>query len=129
MSSWGKKTDHDPKDPTAKEDPRDAPPPDVPAKQAPMRLNKETADPQAEINPHNEALAQHPVENAEQKLNEAEEYLKDTHLGRLQAWKQRVFLGGPRSGDWDEFDQLINEGKETVAPKRGVSGTKAKADK
>lgn len=129
MSSWGtKKTDTNNTDSNqaAKDqpNPKDAPPPETPAKQAPMRLNKETVDPEAEINPHNEALAQRPVEDAEQKLNDAEEYLKGTHLGKLQAWKQRVFLGGPRSGDWDEFDQLINEGRETIAPKR-----RAKADK
>lgn len=118
MSSWGKKSE-----PTNNNEPApkadntttegtkgDAPPPENPPQQAPMRLNKETADPEALINPHNEALAQRPVENAEQKMNAAEEFLrKGTHLGRLQDWKQRVFLGGPRQGEWEEFDQIIQD--------------------
>jgi hypothetical protein len=33
-------------------------------------------------------------------------------LDKLRAWKRRVFLGGPRSGDWEEFDQIIADGTD-----------------
>ncbi len=28
-------------------------------------------------------------------------------LARLRAWKKRIFLGGPSSADWEEFDRII----------------------
>lgn len=28
-------------------------------------------------------------------------------LERLRAWKRRVYLGGPRGADWEEFDQIV----------------------
>ena len=96
----------------------DAPPP-PPAKQAPLMPNRETAnEPDQAINPHNEALGQRPFENAEQKLNEADEWFRTTHVGKLAEWKRRVFLGGPKSSDWEEFDTLIDEGKNDVKQRR-----------
>lgn len=82
----------------------------LPAKQAPMHLNRETAqDPDQAVNPHNEALAQRPVEDANERLRDAELAEKDSPLSKLEAWKQRTFLGGPRDADWQEFDELIAE--------------------
>jgi hypothetical protein len=111
----------------------DAPdPPHV--KQAPLLPNRETAnEPDQSINPHNTALGQRPMEGAEQKIAEAEEWLRDSHLGRLQEWKRRVFLGGPKSADWDEFDAFVEEGTKQErtrrTPPRASSTTSASATK
>lgn len=81
-----------------------------PTKQAPMHLNPETAhDPDQDVNPHNEALAQRPQPDANERLRDAELAEQNTTRGRLKAWRNRNFLGGPSSAAWEEFDQLIDE--------------------
>lgn len=83
-----------------------------------MRLNRETAGPASLINPHNEALAQWPLEDAEKKLNEAETFLsgESGHLSKLAAWKQKYFLGGPSSAGWEEFDDLVADAAKDQEP-------------
>lgn len=76
-----------------------------------MRFNKETVGPATLINPHNEALAQWPLADAEKRLNEAEKFLGEKlgPGGKFLVWKQKYFLGGPTSAGWEEFDDLVAE--------------------
>lgn len=107
----------------------DVPPPAAPAKQAPLLPNRENAhEPDQQVNPHNEAIGQRPMENAEQKLTEAEEWFRTTHVGKLAEWKRRVFLGGPKGADWEEFDTLIDEGKHDVSQRRASTSKSATAE-
>lgn len=107
----------------------DVPPPETPAKQAPLLPNRENAhEADQQVNPHNEALGQRPIVDAEQKLNEAEEWFRTTHVGRLAEWKRRVFLGGPKGADWEEFDSLIDEGKKDVSQRRAATSKSATAE-
>lgn len=89
----------------------DDPPPAEPAKQPDLgvNLNRETVDDAAFVNPHNEAFGQRPSEDANQKLREAEERFESPEVQKLYAWGQRTRLGGPRQGDWEEFDALVKE--------------------
>lgn len=112
---------NDPSETKVSDSAPDAPPPPQ-GRQAPLAPNRETAnEPDQRINPHNTALGQRPMEGAEQKLNEAEAWLRDTHLGKLQEWKRRVFLGGPKSADWEEFDDFVDEGTQQERSRRSAT--------
>lgn len=49
-------------------------------------------------------------------------------LRKLWQWRKRVELGGPRSADWEEFDQIVRPTGDHAAARETVSQRSRKSD-